>query len=428
MTSPRLDLPAPKAWRIVVLLMGLTGLAHFNRVGISVAGSEWFIPKYGISETAMGSIYTAFLVVYMLGMVPSGWLIDRIGSSRVLVLLATSMGALVAFVAPLGWAGLSGANLWWGLIAIRCVTGLSSAPLHPGAAHVISEIIPVRGRATANGLVTAGALVGIAFCFPVFGWIMDAFSWPVAFMASGMALVAYGGVWQLLAAPSLPHAIAVPAQLDANSPRTASTIDWSLLRHRDLWLVTLSYAAYGYFQYLFFYWMDYYFKTVLNVPNVDARQSTFIILLAQGVGMALGGWSTDGICRRLGVRAGRRAIVMTGMSLGAAFALAALAFDSRMEVTIALALSMGVLGICEGVFWTTATDIGGRSRGFCGAFMNAGGNVGGLLSPVLTPAMATTLGWPGAIAVACAISAIGGLVWMGIRLQAEATETRNVEA
>jgi len=67
------------------------------------------------------------------------------------------------------------------------------------------------------------------------------------------------------------------------------------------------------------------------------------------------------------------------------------------------------------VFWTTATDVGGASRGLSGAFMNTGGNVGGLVSPVLTPLMAQQIGWAGSIGVACTISMVGALVWFLIR-------------
>jgi dipeptide/tripeptide permease len=76
---------------------------------------------------------------------------------------------------------------------------------------------------------------------------------------------------------------------------------------------------------------------------------------------------------------------------------------------------MAALGLCEGVFWTTATDLGGRHRGFAAAVMNTGGNFGGLISPVLTPALAAQIGWPIAIALACLISAGGGLIWFLIR-------------
>ncbi|HCD01324.1 MAG TPA: MFS transporter, partial [Planctomycetaceae bacterium] len=59
-------------WRVVALLMGYAALGHFNRVGISVAGDEVFIPTLGITETRMGWVYTAFLIVYTIGMLPGG--------------------------------------------------------------------------------------------------------------------------------------------------------------------------------------------------------------------------------------------------------------------------------------------------------------------------------------------------------------------
>jgi MFS family permease len=277
---------------------------------------------------------------------------------------------------------------------------------------VVSELFSNSGRATANGIITAGALVGIAFCYPVLGWLMDRLGWPMAFVVSGVCLVAYALLWrastthqeatQQAAAGELPESPAMTSL----SPSTRA-----LLGDRDLWLLALSYAAYGYFQYLFFYWMDYYFKTVLEVPALEARWASFWIMMAQGVGMAVGGVSTDRVCRLLGTTRGRRVIVMTAMGCGALFGLLGVNVTGRINVAMCLALSMGALGVCEGVFWTKATDIGGRSRGFSAAFMNTGGNIGGLISPVLTPAMAERMGWPGAITVACIIAGLGGAVW-----------------
>ena len=148
-------------WRIVVLLMGFAALGHFNRVGISVAGSEVFIPKLGLSETRMGWVYTAFLIVYTLGMLPGGWLIDRIGSARALTLYGVTMGVFVMLTGTLGWLTNSAEGLWLSLLVIRGLAGLCSSPLHPGAAHLVSDLMSDRSRATANGMVTAGAVIGI---------------------------------------------------------------------------------------------------------------------------------------------------------------------------------------------------------------------------------------------------------------------------
>lgn len=96
--------------------------------------------------------------------------------------------------------------------------------------------------------------------------------------------------------------------------------------------------------------------------------------------MAVGGLSTDSICRALSKAHGRRVIIMTGMGLGALFGLLGVNLAQQREVAICLAVSMASVGMCEGVFWTTATEISRTTRGFSAAFMNTGGNVGVLIS------------------------------------------------
>jgi MFS family permease len=406
------DLLSTRArWGVVLVLAGYAALCHFNRVAIAVAGAEVFIPTIHISEEQMGKVYSAFLGIYTIGMIPGGWLIDRIGAARALSLLGLSMGAMVALTGSLAPLAANANSLWIGLILIRSVAGISNVPLHPGAAHVVSDILPHRSRASANGVVTAGALVGVACSFPIFGWVMDQLGWPRAFAACGMVLFAYGVMWRLAFQPRLP----------GPSPVTTSTsVDLSaapsLLRNLDLWLVTLSYAAYGYFQYLFFYWTNYYFEHVLHVSKIDARQIAFFVTLAQGFGMAFGGVATDILCRRFGIPAGRRTIVVVGMGLACAFGLAGVYVTGQESAAWCMALAMGALGMCEGVFWTTATDIGRRQRGFSAAFMNTGGNAGGIFSPALTPLIANAVGWNGAIVVACAIAALGGALWFVIKI------------
>jgi MFS family permease len=263
--------------------------------------------------------------------------------------------------------------------------------------------------------VIAGAVIGIAFSYPAFGWLIDRMNWPLAFVVSGFMLIGYSLLWRRITLPITHGSAWNTASVTSSVTEVNTATPWDLLWNRNLWLLSLSYAAYGYFQYLFFYWMDYYFKSVLHVPDVEARWASFWIMLAMGAGMAVGGMSTDFVCQRLGNALGRRSIVIFGMGFGAVFGLLGVNVTGQINVAMCLAISMAALGMCEGVFWTCATDIGGKSRGFSGAFMNTGGNVGGLISPVLTPVMAQQMGWPGAITVACLIAALGGAVWFAIR-------------
>ena len=431
-------------WRIIVLLMGYAAVGHFNRISITVAGDERFIPRLGITETQMGWVYTTLLIVYTMAMLPAGWLIDRIGAGRALTLFGLTMGLFAVLTGVQGWLFDTPHGLWISLLVIRGLAGLCNAPLHPGAAHVVSDIMPASQRAYANGLVTAGALVGVACCYPAFGWLMEMFSWQTAFIAGGLALMAYSLLWRGLAEPMLPHP-RPPRTVSASAPgsipgspahektipvddeqysRDVLRVLWSLLKSRNLWLLTISFAAYGYFQYLFFYWQGYYFKDELQISPEVSRWATFWSTLSMGAGMAFGGRITDIASSRLGLVRGRRAVVLAGMGLGAVFGVIAVNVDRFAAVAVCMSIAMAFLGMCEGVFWTTATDIGGQSRGLSGAFMNAGGNIGGLISPVLSPVMAESLGWPKSIAVACCISGIGGAVWLLITPPVPNTESQ----
>src|SRR5207249_8730533 len=100
----------------------------------------------------------------------------------------------------LGWRGLTVAALWVPLLLIRGLAGAASAPLHPGAARAASLWVPLGGRSAANGLITAGALIGIALSYPGFGWLMDCLDWPWGFVVCGGALMVFALVWAALAA------------------------------------------------------------------------------------------------------------------------------------------------------------------------------------------------------------------------------------
>src|SRR5262245_47757418 len=223
--------PTNVRWLIVVLLMGLVFLAHFNRVCISVAGKQHFIGPDKLSEVQMGRVYSAFLLVYTIGMLPGGYLIDRIGPRRAMTAMGVGLGFCAALTGTLGWSGLAVPALLLPLLVIRGVAGATSVPLHPGAARAVSLWTPLRERSTANGLVTAGALVGIALTYPVFGALMDHVGWPSAFVIAGATLMAFALLWSALAADSpAGHRWTNPAERElvaeggSAPPRTRATL------------------------------------------------------------------------------------------------------------------------------------------------------------------------------------------------------------
>ena len=61
----------------------------------AVAGTEHIMQDYSIEKTKMGMVYSSYLVVYTLCMMPGGWLIDRIGPKKALMILGFGSAILV---------------------------------------------------------------------------------------------------------------------------------------------------------------------------------------------------------------------------------------------------------------------------------------------------------------------------------------------
>jgi MFS transporter, ACS family, D-galactonate transporter len=411
-------------WLIVALLVGFTFLGHFNRISVSVAANAHFIGPGKLSEQEIGFVYSAFLLVYTCLMLPGGWLLDRIGPHWAMTLMGLGLGTCAALTGALGGLELSIAAMFVPLLLIRGIAGASSVALHPGAARSVSLWLPLRERSTANGLITAGALVGIAVSYPGFGWLMDRWNWPTAFVVSGGTLAVFALVWFVLAADDpVSHRWSNPGNLPSldetkNAParNRASLRDFlQLFRNRGLVLITLSYGAIGYVQYMFFYWVEYYFTKVLERPASESREAAFIITMAMAAGMAGGGWVSDAVCRRLGLRWGSRLMAFVGMGLSAIFCLLGIATTNPTQTVWCFSLSLGAMGLSEAIFWTTAPVLEPRRAGLACALMNTGGNGIGMLAPVITPLVGLTYGWTTAIIVACCVCAVGAVLWLGIR-------------
>ncbi|HUE14484.1 MAG TPA: MFS transporter [Planctomycetaceae bacterium] len=416
-------------WPVVALLMLVVALGHFNRIAISVAGAERIIPEGGIDEARMGQIYSAFLLIYTLAMLPAGWLIDRVGARATLIVFCFGSAIFVAGTSAVGLFSKTPASLWMGLLAVRSLMGLVNAPLHPAAARMVYAHVPAQAKSLANGLVTFAACAGISATYYGFGALIDGFSWPGAFLVTGWITLAVALSWtwgtrdlppsveSFKANSSGPHGPTNP--LPSSPAESAGNV---LLRPGVICLA-FSYAALGYFQYLFFYWIQYYIGTVQHLGADVSRRYSTIITLAMGLGMIFGGWLADRVSRHSSDLSRRRLVPGLGMvASGVVFELGLLSADSRIMITTFI-LSAGLLGMCEAAFWTTIVELGTPRGGLAAGLMNMGGNAGGMLSPFATPLLSACfgslygkeLGWRISLAIAGAVSVLGALMWFGVK-------------
>jgi MFS family permease len=410
------------AWRALLLLMATCFLAHFNRVSIAVAYNMRIESDYGISKTNMGWVYAAFLWIYTLFMLPGGWLIDKKGPLFALLVVGFGSAIFAFLTGCIGLTVATGAVAFPALLLIRSLMGMFSAPLHPAAARAVSFGVPTARRTLANGLVTASAVFGIAATYILFPSLLEVISWPYIFALAALLTIIVATLWARYAGNTMrqttPKSVAVEQMEAVIEVGNESAKDFlaTLKANKNLVLLTISYGAIGYFQYLFFYWIGNYFKDELQLTLIESQYYTCIPIVAMGIGMFVGGWTSDRLLSLLGWRVARAYFAVAVMTLSAILLYVGVRCpETYMKITL-LSLSLGILGLLEGSFWVTAVEIGGNRGGFAAAIMNTSGNLFGALQNVVTPWITDDLGydWTVGITVGSIVCLTGGILWIWI--------------
>jgi ACS family glucarate transporter-like MFS transporter len=388
-------------WPLVALLSVTATSGYLCRVNLSTAGAL-VMEEFGLTQAAMGRVFSAFLLGYALFQIPAGALADRFGARRTLGIAAVGWVLLTAAHAGLP-AGFGAAMT--SLLVLRFLLGVTESPTYPGAAQGVARWVRPGDRGLANGLVVASIGIGSAIAPPLVSQVMVRWGWRAALLVSALPALAVALVWRTASEPT-----------SAVEPKEASrTGGLETLRTRDFTLLTASYTLQGYVGYIFVFWFYLY---LVQERKFDLLQGAWVSTLPwtlSTLSIPLGGIASDRLTRsRLGPTWGRRAIPMLGMGLSGILIAVGARTASPVTAVLALALATALVLCVEGPFWATMIGIAGPRTGAAGGIMNMGSNLGGLVSPALTPLLAQHVGWENALYAAAAMSVIAAALWLGI--------------
>jgi MFS transporter, ACS family, glucarate transporter len=400
------------------LLFLISVVTYIDRVNISVTARQ-MMPAFGLTNQEIGHVFSAFVLGYALCQIPGGRMGDRWGARMVLTValiwwsVFTGLTALAATLPLAGLFGITGS-----LLVVRFMLGVGEAVALPNFNRAVADWVPSTRRGLGIGIAIGGIGVGAAITPPLAAWIMVNWGWQVVFYLCAALGLLVAIFW--MGAAGDPHT--EPASCRgkllnkmSEAGTSPSSIPWRrLATHGALRWLVLSYSCLGYVAYVYMSWFYLY---LVNVRGFDVLRggwfasAPFIAIL---IFCPLGGWMTDRLTLRFGVKNGRLWVGMAGMLLaGAAIAVGSLAASPAVAI-IALSLGAGWLYFTVGAYWTSATDLSKTHTGILSGIMNTGANLGGAISPSLTPWIADSWGWPAALGAAAVVAIAGGVMWFKI--------------
>lgn len=397
---------------MLALLFLLTVITYLDRVSIgAMAGA--ISRDLGLSPRQMGTVFSAFILGYVLFEIPGGWLADRYGAR---LLLPRIIVWWSLFTAATGYAGS-----FLSLVVIRFLFGAGEAGAFPTASTVVLRWFPAVERGRANGVLLMGSRMGGAVAPALVIALMNSLGWRRTFLVFAVLGVLWAVVWlrwyrnRPEEHPSVRPEELAEIRKDAPVPGRA-VLDWKRLwRSRNLWALCAMYSGYTYGLYFYLTWLPTYLRQRRGLSWAGVGIGAALPLLMGAVANTAGGYWTDFLVRRLGLKWGRRTPGIAGLSAAAVLLAAAALARSNVVSLAALALSFGAADLILAVCWSTCIDLGKQNAGAVAGVMNSLGQVGGMLSPFLLGWMLEKWGnWTIPLLVSAAYYALSAALWLVI--------------
>lgn len=358
-------------------MLVILGMVTFlDRINISVAGKD-IIHDLGLSLSQWGWVQSAFILSYGLMQIPMGALGDRFGHRKILAVIVLWWSLFTAFTGLAG--GLAS------LLVIRFMFGIGEAGSSPCSTGVISRWFEKGEVGKAQGYVWAASRMGGALTpfivIPVMMWV----GWRAAFYLLGALGIIWAVVWYwYYRNPGETSQTSLTSQTSTTSATSKSSIDWGLLlRNRQVWLLCGMYFFYAFGSWFFFSWFPTFMELGRGFDKSELTYAVAVPFVMSMIGNIAGGYLTDRLSRKYGIKVGRKALGSTSLALSAVCMFLAAFIPGKMAVFVFLSLCFGIFDLMLPSAWALCIDLGKQHAGTLSGAMNTAGNIGGFCCGIL---------------------------------------------
>ncbi|MGX6607332.1 spinster family MFS transporter [Micromonosporaceae bacterium Da 78-11] len=321
---------SPSSARYVLVLLFAGNLLNFYDRALPAVVLEPIKNEFGLDDTQVGVLASAFVLVAAFAGVPLGRLADRVPRKNV-----AGWGLLV-------WSMFTAAGgvltNFWAFLGSRVGVGVGEASYAPATGSLLSDLYPSERRSRANALFMLGFPIGTLLAYLTAGRLTIAFdSWRAAFLAAAVPGVLVGalvlGIREPRRGAADPGTVAAPAR--SNTIR-------ALFRVRSMYGLIIAFAGYNFAAYAIGTFLTPVLQRFYGLDLVDAGAVGGIVVGVTGlIGLLVGGRVLDrAATRSLPSRVRVAAYCLAG---AAVFSLAGLSATRGSLVQLVLFLSIGYL-------------------------------------------------------------------------------------
>ncbi|WP_229311412.1 MFS transporter [Larkinella rosea] len=278
-------------WIVVALVFLATTINYLDRQIIGLLKPILEL-EFNWTETDYARIVMAFTAAYAIGLILSGWLIDKVGTKLgyTITIVFWSVAGMLHAVARgvLGFA------------VARVGLGLGEAGNFPAAVKTVAEWFPKKERGLATGIFNSGTSVGVVLALMIVPWILRNYGWQEVFWITG----GLGFVWLIfwLIFYDVPakqkrltnqefEFITSGQEKTETAVEDTVSINWfKLFALPQTWAFITGKALIDPIFWFFLFWLPSYFSSTYHLNLKIMSPELLIIYTATTVGSIAGGF------------------------------------------------------------------------------------------------------------------------------------------
>ena len=288
-------------WVICGLIFTATSLLYVDRLTIGYLKPS-LSAQYHWTEADYASVVQFFMFAYAIGFLVFGQLIDKLGAKRGYIIavsvwtLAHVGCALIGFL-PIEWVLVS-------FMVSQAVLGLGQGGNFPAALKVVAEWFPQRERSLAIGWFNAGSNLGAILTPLIVPFVLLAFGWQWAFVATGLLSILWLLIWiPFYSRPSESRFTSKEelAYIESDPYVAVKQLPWiKVLLKRETWAYGLGKLLTDPVWFFYSFWLPSYFSGAYLKDYglfLGVQLPIILIFLISDFGSVIGGWMSSAMIK-----------------------------------------------------------------------------------------------------------------------------------